>query len=657
MVSDREKQGNPGQPGSGHRRPGQGSSELDGPELDGPGLDGPGLDGPGLDSLDSGTRVSPATLAALFDGGRKISTWHLIKPYWVSEDRHRARGLLALVLALNLGIVYVNLRVNTWYATFYDALDKRDLPAFTHLVLVFTLLAFIFIALSTAQIYFRQMLEFRWRQWLTDVYLRQWLISRSYYRMERDRIVDNPDQRIAEDLRSMASNTLALSIDLVSTVATFCVFVSLLWILSGALAFALFGHPVHIPGYMVWVAIGYGILGSFLVHKIARRLVDVGYRQQKVEADFRVLLVRVRENAEQIAFYDGGPQEGRRARVAFKAVRNNWREIMRYTKRLVFANSIYSQIAVIFPLVAAAPRYFAGAFTLGVLMQLNNAFGQVSGACSWFINSYATLADWRATINRLREFSMRMGQGDPDRLTREQGHEVAARGLQIFRPDGQALDVPPEFRLRPGERWLVRGPSGAGKSTLLRTLAGLWPHASGSLTMPAGTDMQGYADASAGPGAQPGRDGGGRHVALFLPQMAYVPDGTLKQAVCYPDSAEAYSDAECADVLRLCRLEAYAGQLDAIDAWSRRLSPGEKQRLAFARALLLKPDFLFMDESTSSLDTDTERHLYETLLQRLPRAAIVSVAHRDTLARFHTHEMRVGPQAGAQQLALAAAGA
>ncbi|CAM3763718.1 ABC transporter ATP-binding protein [Bordetella sputigena] len=611
------------------------------------------------DSLESGARLSPAALAALFAGGQKVSAWRLIKPYWVSEDRHRARGLLALVLALNLGIVYVNLRVNTWYATFYDALDKRNLPAFTHLVLVFTLLAFIFIALSTAQIYFRQMLEFRWRQWLTDVYLRQWLVSRSYYRMERDRVVDNPDQRIAEDLRSMASNTLALSIDLVTTIATFCVFVSLLWMLSGALAFALLGHPVRIPGYMVWVAIAYGILGSFVVHKIARRLVDVGYRQQKVEADFRVLLVRVRENAEQIAFYDGGPQEGRRARAAFKAVRNNWREIMRYTKRLVFANSIYSQIAIIFPLVAAAPRYFAGAFTLGVLMQLNNAFGQVSGACSWFINSYATLADWRATINRLREFSMRMGQGDPDRLTREQGQEVAARGLQVFRPDGQALDIPSAFRLRPGERWLVRGPSGAGKSTLLRTLAGLWPHASGDLTMPTGADTRRFAafDADGDAGVQHGADGGKHHIALFLPQTAYVPDGTLKQAVCYPDRADAYSDAECAEALRLCRLEAYARQLDVADAWSRRLSPGEKQRLAFARALLLKPDFLFMDESTSSLDTDTERHLYEMLLQRLPRAAIVSVAHRDTLTRFHTHEMRVGPQAGVQQLALAPAGA
>jgi putative ATP-binding cassette transporter len=245
---------------------------------------------------------------------------------------------------------------------------------------------------------------------------------------------------------------------------------------------------------------------------------------------------------------------------------------------------------------------------------------------------------------------MRMGEGDPDRLVRETGNEVAARDLRIFRPDGQALGVPAAFQVRPGERWLVRGPSGAGKSTLLRTLAGLWPHASGDLTMPAGGG-----GSSSGSGI--GGDAAKHHVALFLPQSTYVPDGTLKQAVCYPDRVDAYSDAECAEALRLCRLEAYADQLYVTDAWSRRLSPGEKQRLSFARALLLKPEFLFMDESTSSLDIDTERHLYETLLQRLPRAAVISVAHRDTLTRFHTHEMRVGPQAGVQPLALAPAGA
>jgi putative ATP-binding cassette transporter len=642
MVSDREKQTGGTPPGNADRHGGKPASGHDDGRPDLPG-------------------AWPTEPTGLFDPGkgRKVSAWQLIKPYWVSEDRHKARGLLAFVLALNLGIVYVNLRVNTWYAAFYDALDKRNLPAFTHLILVFTILAFIFIALSTAQIYFRQMLEFRWRQWLTDVYLRKWLLSRSYYRMERDHVVDNPDQRIAEDLRSLASNTLALSIDLVSTIASFFTFVTILWVLSGAVSFVLTGHTIVIPGYMVWAAVIYAVLGSFFVHKIGRRLVDVGYRQQKVEADFRVLLVRVRENAEQIAFYDGGPEEGRRARAVFAAVRSNWREIMRYTKRLVFASSIYGQIAIIFPLVAAAPRYFAGAFTIGVLMQLGNAFGKVSDACSWFINSYQVLADWRATVNRLREFSARMREGDPDRLTRETGDEVAAHGLHIFRPDGQPLAVPAAFRVKAGERWLIRGPSGAGKSTLLRTLAGLWPHASGELKMP-GTP----AVSRAGNGTDRTDDGmeraardRGHHVALFLPQSTYVPDGTLKEAVCYPDRPDDYSDAECAEVLRACRLEAYAERLHVVDAWSRRLSPGERQRLSFARALLLQPDYLFMDESTSSLDVDTERHLYETLLARLPRAAIISVAHRETLTRFHTHEMRVGPQADAHAMAFAPAGA
>jgi putative ATP-binding cassette transporter len=605
------------------------------------------------DDEKQGNVTAPETTGLFPPGGQRLSAWRLIRPYWFSADRHKARGLLALVLALNLAIVYVNVRVNTWYAAFYDALEKRDLPSFTHLIMVFTVLAFVFIALSTARIYFRQMLEFRWRQWLTDVFLEQWLRSRSYYRLERDHVVDNPDQRIAEDLRSMATNTLALSIDLVSTIVTLFSFVTILWVLSGTLSFALFGHAASIPGYMVWAAVLYAIVGSVVIHKVSRRLVDVGYRQQKVEADFRVLLVRLRENAEQIAFYDGGPAEGRRARAAFGAVRNNWKEVMRYTKRLVFASSIYGQVAIIFPLIAAAPRYFAGAFSIGVLMQLNNAFGQVSDACSWFINSYATLADWRATINRLREFSMRMGQGDPDRLERDSGADVAARGLQVFRPDGGALPVPSEFRMRPGERWLIRGPSGAGKSTLLRTLAGLWPHAAGALTMPQATRAHPAANGT-GDTESIGQDAGSGHrVALFLPQSTYVPDGTLKDALCYPDSAQDYSDETCAQVLRDCRLAPYVDSLHLRDAWSHRLSPGEKQRLSFARALLLKPRYLFMDESTSSLDIDTERHLYEMLLTSLPHTTVVSVAHRDTLTRFHTHEMRVGPHPGVQALELA----
>jgi putative ATP-binding cassette transporter len=571
----------------------------------------------------------------------RVSAWSLIKPYWFSEDRRIGRSLLVLVIALNLGIVYVNVRLNSWYAGFYDALDKRDMPSFQHLLLIFTVLAFAFIGLSTARTYFRQMLEFRWRQWLTDVYLDRWLASRAYYRLERDHVVDNPDQRIAEDLRSLATNTLTLSLDLLSTIVTLFSFVTILWVLCGSLSFTILGHGVVVPGYMVWVAMVYAIVGSIIIHKISWRLIDVGYRQQKVEADFRVLLVRLRENAEQIAFYDGGAPEGRRARAAFGAVRLNWVEIMRYTKRLVLSSSIYGQIGVIFPFMAAAPRYFSGAFTIGVLMQLIGAFGQVSDSFSWFINSYATLADWRATVNRLREFTARMDTHDSGALQVEGGQDVSASRLRVFKPDGQALPVPSDFHMRAGERWLVRGPSGAGKSTLLRTLAGLWPHAEGRVTMP-------QAGAQQADGARP---------ALFLPQSSYVPNGTLKAALCYPDAVERHTDEACAAALRDCRLEAYADQLNLLDDWSHRLSPGEKQRLSFARALLLRPAYLFMDEATSSLDLDTERHLYEMLLARLPHTAIISVAHRDSLERFHTHEMRVGPQALVQPLVPAAAGA
>lgn len=563
------------------------------------------------------------------------SSWALIKPYWFSEDRRIGRSLLLLVIALNLAIVYVTVRLNTWYGAFYDALDKRNLPSFTHLILVFSLLAFFSIGLATARTYFQQMLEFRWRQWLTDVYLDKWLQGRAYYRLERDHVVDNPDQRIAEDLRDMATSTLTLSLDLVSTVVTLFSFVTILWVLSGSLGFAVFGHQVSIPGYMVWAAVLYAIVGSVIVHKVSRRLIDVGYRRQKVEADFRVLLVRLRESAEQIAFYDGGPTEGRRARTVFGAVRANWLQIMRYTKRWVLASSVYSQVAIIFPLVAAAPRYFAGAFTIGVLMQLNNAFGQVSDACSWFINSYSVLAGWRATLNRLREFAKQLQMPEPAGLTRSPGRDVKAEGLQVFRPDGHPLPVPADFEMQPGERWLVRGPSGAGKSTLLRTLAGLWPHATGRVVMP-DADMDGVA--------------GSKRAALFLPQSSYVPDGTLKDALCYPDAADRHDDASCAEALRECRLEGYVDELHMLDAWSNRLSPGEKQRLSFARALLLKPRYLFLDEATSSLDLDTERHLYETLLARLPHAAIISVAHRETLDRFHTHEMRIGPQPSAHRM-------
>lgn len=550
--------------------------------------------------------------------GHRALAWRLIKPYWVSEDRWPARGLLALVIALNLAIVYINVRINTWYAGFYNALDKRDMNAFEHLIWVFTLLAFIFIGLATARIYFRQKLEFRWRQWLTDVFLHRWLDGRVFYQVERDHSVDNPDQRISEDLRDLASNTLALSLDLLSTVVTLFSFVTILWVLSGSLSFVLAGHHITIPGYMVWAAGLYALVGSYVIHRVGRRLVSISYRQQKVEADFRFMMVRLRENAEQIAFYDGGPAESRNLRAAFSAIRENWRDIMTFTKRLVFASSVYGQIAILFPFMAAAPRYFAGAFSLGVLMQLNSAFGQVSDAFSWFLNSYSTLAGWRATVNRLLEFDQGLENRPDSGIHVDDGAHVQTQQLEILRPDGSALiRLPQDWLVAPGERWLLRGPSGSGKSTVLRALAGLWPFGQGQVRLP------GY-------GVR-----GGANTTLFVPQRSYLPSGSLKAALCYPREPEGFSDEACQQVLRDSQLAAYVGELNTVDLWSQRLSPGEQQRLAIARVLLLKPQFLFLDEATSSLDPDNEKQMYEQLCAALPDTAIISVAHRESVARYH----------------------
>lgn len=551
---------------------------------------------------------------------KSISPWRLIRPYWFSEERWLARGLLVLVIAMNLGIVYINVRLNAWNTNFYNALEHRDWAVFKSSLIEFTILAFSFIFLATFRIYYQQMLEFRWRQWITDRYLDQWLGDRAFYRIERDHLVDNPDQRISEDLRSLATSTLALSLDLLSNVVTLISFIVILWTLSGALSFALGTMHVSIPGYMVWAAALYALLGSFMIHKVGRPLTSISYRQQQVEADFRFLLVRLRENAEQVAFYRGAAAETQRFRAAFSHIRDNWWLIMRYTKRLMFANSIYGQVSSIFPLLAASPRYFAGALSLGLLFRMADAFGQVSGAMSWFINSYSTLADWKATVNRLREFHRIMHLPDPvDGIQVQTGHDLATHDLQLNLPNGAPLTQVGAVHIPAGARWLISGPSGSGKSTLMRALAGLWPFGQGQIETPA------------------------RERMMFLPQQSYLPIGTLKAALCYPSEASDFSDEACRDVLVACQLDGLAERLDESGHWENRLSPGEQQRLAMARALLQRPDYLFLDEASSALDVATERRLYDTLLERLPHTAIISVAHRDSLAAYHQHTLKIEP--------------
>ncbi|MGH8781906.1 ABC transporter ATP-binding protein/permease [Paraburkholderia sp.] len=559
----------------------------------------------------------------------RVSAWSLIRPYWVSEERKVAWGLLVTIIVINLLVVWINVRLNRWNADFYNALQSKDVHDFPRLLGIFTALAFGFIILAVYGRYLRQMLGFRWRQWLTTRYLNEWLGDATFYRIERDRLADNPDQRISDDLQSFATTTLSLTLDLLSTLVTLVSFITILWSLAGALSVTLGGMPVQIPGYMVWAAALYAVAGSLIIQKVGHPLVSINYQQQRVEADFRFGLIRLRENAEQIAFYDGMETEKTTSQGLFSRIRDNWWAVMKYTKRLTFVLAFYSQIAIIFPLVAAAPRYFAGAFSFGVLMQVSQAFGTVSDSFSWFINSYGTLVEWRATVNRLREFKRivhapRLKESVSPatehggiKLHYIDSVDLTTDGLKLALPNGNALSNIRDVAIKPGSRWLVRGPSGSGKSTLMRALAGLWPFGDGSIDAPVDARM------------------------MFVPQQSYLPIGTLKAALTYPSSASTFTDEECAEALRVCRLSEYADRLEESGHWTRILSPGEQQRLAAARVLLHKPDYLFLDEATSALDAENEARLYHLFTERLPKAAIVSVAHRESLAAFHEETLDV----------------
>ncbi|MDR5772688.1 MULTISPECIES: ABC transporter ATP-binding protein/permease [unclassified Caballeronia] len=558
-----------------------------------------------------------------------VSAWSLIKPYWVSEERGFAWGLLVAIIAINMTVVWINVRLNSWSAAFYNALQNKNVHDFPHLLLVFTGLAFAYILLAVYGRYLRQMLGFRWRQWLTNKYLEQWFGDRAFYRIERDRLADNPDQRISDDLQSFATTTLSLSLDLLSTLVTLVTFITILWTLAGALTITAFGTPLVIPGYMVWAAALYAIIGSVIIQKVGHPLVSINYQQQKVEADFRFGLIRVRENAEQIAFYDGIATETANAKTIFQRIRDNWWMIMKYTKRMTFVLSFYGQIAIIFPIMVAAPRYFAGAFSFGVLMQISSAFGTVSDSFSWFINSYSTLVEWRATVNRLREFKRVMRsthiREETSPATAHGGinlhytstKALKTKGLALALPNGTPLSRVGDVTIEPGSRWLIVGPSGAGKSTLMRALAGLWPFGDGSIDAPVDAKM------------------------LFIPQVSYLPIGTLRAALSYPSPGGTFTDEESREALRLCNLAEYGDRLEESAHWARSLSPGEQQRLAAARVLLHKPDFLFLDEATSALDADNELHIYNTLVERLPKAAILSVAHRESVALFHDYRIEI----------------
>ena len=538
--------------------------------------------------------------------------WALVAPYWASEDRLRAWGLLGTVVALTLGAVYLNVLFNDWNRQFYDALQNKDFASFKSLLLYFCVLAAIAIVAAVYRLYLTQMLEIRWRTWLTDRYVNHWLANKAYYRLELEsQGTDNPDQRIAEDLRSLTTGTLSLALGLLGSVVTLVSFVLILWNVSGPISFTLGGMEVTIPGYMVWVAIVYAIVGSILTHYVGRRLIGINFQQERFEADFRFSLVRLRENAEGVALYRGEDPERSHLRRRFGNIQMNWGQLMRYTKHLTFVNAGYNQAAVVFPFLVGAPRYFSGEIALGGLMQISNAFGQVQDSLSWFVNTYGTLAGWKASIDRLLTFHDALERIEAD-AARDAGIHVQATPEPVLRAEGLTLALPngrtvvsgADFAVNRGEHVLVSGPSGSGKSTLFRAVAGIWPFGQGTVAQPADARI------------------------LFLPQKPYIPIGSLRDALSYPAAGHPFGDADLRAVLEAVHLPGLVDRLDEEQNWSMQLSGGEQQRLAVARALLQRPDWLFLDEATSALDAPTEEYISGLLRERLPDAAIMSIAHR-----------------------------
>jgi putative ATP-binding cassette transporter len=550
-------------------------------------------------------------------------------PYFRSEDRWAGRVLLASVIFLQLFQVWLNVRFNAWYNTFYTALQSKDWDTFIWQIGVFSLLAAFFIVSAVYQLYLQQWLIIRWRKWLTDRYVTRWLGQGIHYRMRlKGDQADNPDQRIADDVREFVDSTLTIGIALLGSIVTLVSFVWILWTLSATTPLMIGSTSYQIPGYLVWAALIYAILGTWVTHLVGRPLIKLNFDQQRYEADFRFSLVRLRENAEEVTLLAGEPAEKERLSERFGSVIRNWYDIMRRRKKLTFLTAGYSQVALIFPFLVVSPIYFFGALTLGGLMQIVSAFGQVQSALSFFVTAYTSIADWKAVLNRLTGFETSMAWAQALDHTAPK-LEFAGDGadalhvedLAVGLPNGQEIVRLSGLSIRPGERVLVTGPSGAGKTSLFRALGGVWPFGSGRIRVPKGASV------------------------LVLPQRPYLPLGTLRGALAYPGTAEDFAPEEVEEALDAVGLGALKSELDETAYWADKLSGGEQQRLSIARALLQKPKWLFLDEATAALDEDSEAELYRLLIERLPDSAIVSIGHRSSLVEFHERFLELKPEA------------
>ena len=548
--------------------------------------------------------------------------WLLTKSYWQSEERNKAFMLLIAIVALTLGIVYMLVLLNQWNNSFYSALQNYETDKLFDELIHFSWLAAIYIILSVYSYVLQQTLILNWRRWMTNRFIDIWLKNRTYYHLQMfGKDTDNPDQRISEDVRLFVEMTLSFAIGILKAFCTFASFAFVLYKLSGSLEFTFMGREWSIDGYMFWAALVYSVIGTWVTHLVGKKLVQLNFVQQRYEADFRFSMIRLRENAENIAFYRGEQQESGVFKERFTLLLDNFWRLVTKHKQLIWLNSGYSQIAIIFPFVVAMNRYLSKEITLGGLMQVANAFGSVQTSLSYFIDVYASLAQWKAVVLRLTYFGRHMHEvsSEADRFHVDRfvtAEVVSADGLQVNLPDGTPLLKKISFTLEPGQNVLIRGVSGSGKSTLLRAISGIWPFVEGRISLPDTKDL------------------------MFIPQRPYLPLGTLRNALLYPGT-KMISDEHLLKLMEQCEIGYLSDKLDVVGDWSHVLSIGEQQRLAFVRAHVQQPLWLFLDEATSALDETTEAKMYMQLGSSLPNTTVVSIGHRSTLNKYHQKALNI----------------
>jgi len=550
------------------------------------------------------------------------NAWQLIKLYWQSSERKSAYLYAAVILVMTISLVAFDVAFTYWFNYFYDALQAYNATVVVRLVGVFAVLAFFWIVLQVYRYYITQLFSLRWRRWLTKQFINRWLENRSYYYLENFEIgTDNPDQRIQEDIGGIVSSTVGLTVGMVSALTTFPAFVYILWTLSGVLTLHLGSLGTwYVYGYLVWVALIYNFIGTLITFKIGYPLVNLNYEQQSREATFRYAAIDLRTHAEHVALYRGEEHQKVILTDLFRNVLTNWYNIILRQKKVLWFTSGFNQTAVMLPLLAALPNYFNKTFKLGGLMQTLKAFGSIQDSLAYLVNAYTSIAEWQAISRRLTSFLNHMSDVEQDAnrhdmvtTTHQPENTITASDISIETPDGVPLIDNLNQTFEHGQRYVIKGESGIGKSTFIKTIAGIWPYASGEITFPDDKKI------------------------MFLPQKAYMPIGTLAEAIMFPHKDGLESRQSLKEVLHDCHLDNLVSHLDEVAHWSEKLSPGEQQRVAFARVLLHKPDWIFLDESTSMLDMANEAHLYNLLRERLPNCSIVSVGHHPSVDQFHDH--------------------